>query len=510
VPVATLVTLASYRFKTIDDFLESFPLFAALLCLFALPGPFLITGLRDGLIFDYASLFDEAWQAVVRISAAFVFQGVFWALLLLSSALLGLVGLDFIEDLFELDGAVPVLSGIVVGLAIAVANELSDYVSPSLVLRLLRLLLPVLAVVVAIFVAALPLRGLSGLFGNLSAAATLMGMSFVGLTLISVTLDRDAEEEAGSGTLRLSVQVMALLLAVIGLLACYAVWLRVDQYGWTPARLAAMAGAVIAALYGLAYAAAIVLRGAWSQRIRQINVAMALITVAIAALWLTPLLNPERISSNHQIARFERGEITAEALDLWTIRNDWGRAGTAAIARLSDPAHPRAGDLEPRLALLDSAASAYEFQSAVPPESLAADIETLRGMLAVTGEADALPEAFFQSVGAGRISYWIAGCERSTPGGNPGCVAVIADFLTTSPGLEVFVITMQTSRSIGVNTHGSANAGFRELRPNSLPQPIYTGLPPEVIDRIRSGAFVIGAPGINALRVRGVEIFAVP
>ena len=83
--------------------------------------------------------------------------------------------MEIISDLLDIDGVPFVLTGLVLGLAIAVVNELSDYVSPYLILQLLRLLLPVLVVVMAVFIVALPFRGLSGLFGGLSAAATLMG-----------------------------------------------------------------------------------------------------------------------------------------------------------------------------------------------------------------------------------------------------------------------------------------------------------------------------------------------
>ena len=72
-------------------------------------------------------------------------------------------------------------------LALAVVTELSDYVSPFLILRLLRLMLPPVLLVLAVFLLALPLRGLSGLFGGLSAAATLLAMVAAGATATTRT-----------------------------------------------------------------------------------------------------------------------------------------------------------------------------------------------------------------------------------------------------------------------------------------------------------------------------------
>jgi len=62
---------------------------------------------------------------------------------------------------------------------------------------------------------------------------------------------------------------------------------------------------------------------------------MALIVLAAAAAFLTPVLNPERIAANNQIARFEAGKMPPEALDLAGLAR-WGRAGVKALARLEE------------------------------------------------------------------------------------------------------------------------------------------------------------------------------
>ena len=41
------------------------------------------------------------------------------------------------------------------------------------------------------------------------------------------------------------------------------------------------------------------------ERIRQGNIRVALGIIVLAALWLTPVLNAERISAQSQLARFE-------------------------------------------------------------------------------------------------------------------------------------------------------------------------------------------------------------
>ena len=58
--------------------------------------------------------------------------------------------------------------------------------------------------------------------------------------------------------------------------------------------------------------------------------------IALAALWLTPVLNAERISANSQFARFTTSGDPA-VLDLWAIRQ-WGKAGDAVMADLEQAA----------------------------------------------------------------------------------------------------------------------------------------------------------------------------
>jgi hypothetical protein len=215
--------------------------------------------------------------------------GVVWGLILLSGALFDLVGLTLIDDLLQIDVAPWLITGVVFGLALAVVNELSDFVSPFLILRLLRLLLPLVLVVLVVFLAALPLRGLTGLFGGLSSAGTLLAMVATAVTLISAAVDQADEDAVAGGLMAWATRALALILPLPAALATWALSLRVTQYGWTPERLFVAATAALAIAYGLSYAFS-ALRRSWRADIRSVNVFNALAIIVLAALWQTPLL----------------------------------------------------------------------------------------------------------------------------------------------------------------------------------------------------------------------------
>ncbi len=446
-PVAGLMTWASTRFTDIGAFLATGHPLVAFAILVSVPLPFLIAAQRpDEGWRSYPALFNHAWAIVVRFAAAWLFVGVFWAVLMLSNALFNIIGLTVIDDLLKVDAVSYGLTGLVLGLAIAVVNELSDYVSPYLILRLLRLFLPPVLLVMATFVAVLPFRGMSGLFQGLSAAAVLMAMALAAITLVSTALDRADDEAVRAPLMRMMTQALALLLPVVAGLAGYAIWQRVAQYGWTPNRVAAASVAAVVMAYALAYALAVVMRGAWMAHIRRVNIYMALIVVLGAALWLTPVLDPQRIATRSQIARFADGRTPVETLDLWAIGRQWGRAGKAGLARLSaDAKGADQARLAARLALLSRAKSRYQFAKGAvaqgPSEALITDV-IRRLPVWPKGRSEAQIRTVLSALHASELTDLRRDCARKTPQGNPGCVLVFADLTPFSKGDEAIMVQM--------------------------------------------------------------------
>jgi hypothetical protein len=192
--VAALVLWASFRFEAAHEFLQTGHPFAVVFVIFLIAVPFLIARMATATSpKNYSDLFDASWGAVTRVLVSLLFTGLFWLLLFLSNELLELVGIPLIQRLIDIDAVPAILTGAVFGLAVVVVHELSEMISPQLILRLLRLLMPMITVVVAIFVIALPFRGLSNLFGSWCAGGVLMGMGLVATGLVSATIDRNAE-----------------------------------------------------------------------------------------------------------------------------------------------------------------------------------------------------------------------------------------------------------------------------------------------------------------------------
>jgi len=515
-PAAALLTWGSYRFVSLDDYLSTVHPLLAFAVITAVPLPFLIAWLRGGEAWNfYPALFNHAWNIVVRYAAAWLFVGVFWGVVYLSDALFQIVGLQIIEDLLEIDWVPYVLTGTVLGLAIAVVNELSDYVSPYLILRLLRLLLPVVLVVVPVFVAALPFRGLSGLFGGLSVAATLLAMAAGVATLVTTALDQSDEEAVASRPMRLFTQALALMLPVIAVLGAYAVWLRIAQYGWTPDRLVAACVAAFGVAYAAVYALAVLFRSGWMARIRAANVWLALALVAVAALWLTPVLNPQRISAASQLARFEAGKTPVDQLDLWEIGREWGIAGEAALARLAAmQTHPDFAALQVRLARLAEAGSKYDYTQGNTQTGQADTRAAIVAALPQRPGPAADPERASDLLTELRdfeLTALRTACERRTAAGNPACVLIYLEVQPGRAGEEELLVYAQRPGNVNAIAFGSAGQGRARLdTPYTISGSGLRRMGDAAIDALIAGDYALEPARMQVLHLKDSILFIGP
>lgn len=484
-PVAALLALASLRFATLNDAMDGGRLIFATLLLISLALPFVICALRDGAWRDYNALFDTSWRLVVHFTAAWIFAGLCWAVFFVSSVLLDLVGISLLEDLAREEMFAFTFTGVVLGLGLAVIFELSDYISPYLVLSLLRLLLIPVVIIVTIFLLALPFRGLSGLFSTLSPALVMMSIALGLIALISVAVERDDEDAVAGPVMQATARYACVLLVLLTGLAVYAVVLRVGTYGLTPQRFAALFIACVTLAYGIAYLVSVLRGPDWMARVRAANVALALGVIAALAICMTPLVNPQALSVNSQLARFEAGRISADQLPLDAMRNDWGRAGTAAIAELQTRDDPL---LVAALAAVRSNDSTLTAQ-----ERRAASVDVLRTQLPVRPEGTAFPETALS-----QLSEWeLARARRACalPDG-PGCVLVVGDFLPMQDGPEYVMVLRNSGEGFALHWVLQGRSTFTNLR-----RPDEDAV--AVIDGILSGDFTIAPVQMNALDVGG-------
>ncbi|MBK0326934.1 DUF4153 domain-containing protein [Rhodobacteraceae bacterium F11138] len=501
--VAVLVSLAGLRHVTAMDLVEDPALLSVLLIFMLFSLPFLIVWLQDrAAVTRYENLFLAAWTMAVRYVAAWMFVVLFWLAAFLGDALLELVGIDLIETAFEEGWARSVVTGLVLGLGLAVVHEMREMISPFLILRLLRLLIvPVLAVV-AVFLLALPVRGLTQLFGAYSAASILMAMATVGLLLISAALDQNDQEAVHTPLLCLATRLFALLLAVLTGLAALAVAVRVREYGWTPDRLLAALIALILLAYGISYGVVACAARGWMARIRRVNVWLALGVIVLTGLWMTPVLDVFRLSTNSQIDRFDAGESRIDQLPLWQMAHEWGRAGQDGLDRLAAmTGRADHANILTRIETARTGTNRFRFEQAMQDRVAPQQVQDLQKILPVRPLGSALPDGLLATAPSFRLQEWLDGCRRRLPDGRAGCVLILGQY-SPAAAADAQGILLYREGDDNLRAKHLMLGAQDTLNAREVFDPVaqtWPTLPVSMLNKALDGAFRVGPSGDNAL-----------
>lgn len=508
--VGALLAWASLRFARLPEFLTGPERMAAALLLVTLPLPFAVAQAR-GHWMHYPTLFTQAWSLAMRVFGAWLFVALIWLVVWLSDTLLTQVKVMFLAHALATPGVPWALTGAILGLGLAVGNELSDLVSPDLALRLLRLLVPPVLAVSVLFLLALPLHGLSTFYGGISSTQTLLAMALAAVVLVTTAVGESDVQAVRAPVMVRATQGLALVLPLLAALGAAGVALRVAQYGWTPPRIASALVAAAVLSYGVIYAQA-VLRGAgWAARIRRGNGTMALVVLAGAALTFTPALDAQRISATSQMVRYTDGALGVADLDLQAMHDDWGIAGAAALAQLTAlSAKPGQEALKARLA----AAAAGD---AVGEATLAGLRSTLKARLPLVPPkpgADALHlrDTLLYRATGGELRLWLDACGRTLPDGRPGCALVFGAFLPDQGGAQAILLyraptgALRSDAAILDPLLGFQRLDTAELLPPGAAPRDAAGLIAAALD----GGLQVAPARLNALSFGGDQIVIRP
>jgi len=328
---------------------------------------------RDTWRVSYQDLFEFSWQNALLLAEAALFTGVFWLLLFLWGALFKVVNVRFFSELFSKPAFIYPVSSIVFGYAIYLI-ESHEKIVVTLRRHLLGVfswLLPLVALIAVLFLLALPFTGLQPLWKTGYASTLMLWLQFVFIHFINSAYEDGQGEPRYPEWLKLVVRIAVFALPIYAALCAYSIGLRVEQHGWSVARVWAAIATFVAALYGIGYSAAALRRSPWMRRVAPINVGMAAVVAGVLLLATSPILDPKRLSAASQAERLRAGSIAAEKFDYDYLRFELGRYGKNVLTELSK-------DSNKEIAGLASASLARATRYGplrVPPNMLASRIE---------------------------------------------------------------------------------------------------------------------------------------
>ncbi len=299
---------------------------------------------------SYRTYFENAWGRGFQVHLALLFLGAYWVVISLGAWMFDLIGLDFIRRAIFSSVYAWVSSGIAfaIGVHLADADIGLTRGARQIGLMLLSWLAVLMTLILALFLVALIFTGLQPLWDTGNATVLLLNAAATMILLINAAYQDGAVTT--SPFMRLTVRFAALPMVGVVFLAGIGLWLRVDQYGLTPARVLAGIELLIVAIYAGGYLAAAARPGDWMAWMAPVNIGAAAVVAILLSALMTPVLSPARISVNDQLARLDSGVVEPDAFDFGFLASPRaGKYGPPALDRLA----ARSGsERDERIALL--------------------------------------------------------------------------------------------------------------------------------------------------------------
>lgn len=298
----------------------------------------------------YKTTHFHVWTDAISGAGALAFVGLAWALLFLLAELFATIRIAALRDLISEDWFGWTFSGAAFGAALGVLRNQLRIIGTlqNVVLVVLSILAVPLAAALVVFLLAVAVSGMNVLWEATRSATPLLLAIAVGCFILANAVVRDEDAQAStSSLLRLAGFVLALGILPLTGMAAVSMGTRIAQHGLSPERLWALVAIAVALAYGLAYFVA-ALRGrraGWRELLRRANLHLAVVTCAIAFLLALPVFDFGTVAARNQVARLERGAVSADEFDYAALRWEFGDAGRRALARLASSKDPEVAKL---------------------------------------------------------------------------------------------------------------------------------------------------------------------
>lgn len=287
----------------------------------------------------YSPLLNYSWEFALTLAQLGLFIGVFWSLLWLGAALFAAIGLGFFETIISEPVFIYPVTWLVIGLTLVMIRNRFRLIQSVRQMgeALIKALLPLVAIIILFFFAVLPFTGLQPVWDTGRASSMLMALMLTLLLFFNAVFHEAHGLPPYPTWLRRSILLAVVLLPVGSVLAAWALWLRIDQYGLSLDRLWAALLQALTAAFTLSYSLLLL----WRRRealptLQRANVGLALLVAIVLIVVNTPLADLRHWVAEHQLKRLLDGRTTAEAFDVDYLRFQLGQPGTLALQALAD------------------------------------------------------------------------------------------------------------------------------------------------------------------------------
>ncbi len=285
----------------------------------------------------YPHFYRQLWLNALTLLIVFVANGLFWLVLLLWSEMFKLVGIPFFSTLFfDTDWFGYVAFGLITALAVVLARTQSRLVTAvqKLLTFIATGLLPLVALLALMFILTLPFTGLEAISQRVSAAGLMSTLTLLLLLLMAIVREPQKEVLPYPGALRYLIKCSLIVAPIYMLIAGWSLWVRIQQYGWTPERLYGVLVVVVLLVWSFGYLASILRRGRNPLELQGPAIlGVSLLALGLLVLLSSPVIDAWRISVNSHMGLYHSGKIKPDQVSLYMLDHS-GKPGRAALEAL--------------------------------------------------------------------------------------------------------------------------------------------------------------------------------
>ncbi|UMB65001.1 DUF4153 domain-containing protein [Citrobacter freundii] len=285
----------------------------------------------------YPHFYRQLWLNALTLLIVFVANGLFWLVLLLWSEMFKLVGIPFFSTLFfDTDWFGYVAFGLIIALAVVLARTQSRLVTAvqKLLTFIATGLLPLVALLALMFILTLPFTGLEAISQRVSAAGLMSTLTLLLLLLMAIVREPQKEALPYPGALRYLIKCSLIVAPIYMLIAGWSLWVRIQQYGWTPERLYGVLVVVVLLVWSFGYLASILRRGRNPLELQgPVILGVSLLALGLLVLLSSPVIDAWRISVNSHMGLYHSGKIKPDQVSLYMLDHS-GKPGRAALEAL--------------------------------------------------------------------------------------------------------------------------------------------------------------------------------
>ncbi|AIL64562.1 hypothetical protein NOVO_00760 [Rickettsiales bacterium Ac37b] len=387
----------------------------------------------------YKNLYYYSWKNFILLLEASIFVLLVWILLILCAALFNIIDINFFTKLVSKKWFKYVVSSTTFSIAVCIlhSDETMIVFLRKQILTLLKWLLPINAVILVLFILFLPFTGLQPLWNTHSATTLILSLIIWTIILLNAAY-QDGENDAPFGkTILALIKIAIFTLPIYSAICIYALYLRVEQYGWSSDRIWGGILIFIITIESLGYTYSCIFNNAkWLDKLGKVNIFVSILTIIILILTNTPFLSPTKIAANSQITRLLENNISYELFDYYYFKYDLGKIGINKLKELEvleDSKHKEAGAIRKKAEMVLRDQSPYWKHSNQPSVTLE-DLEK-KLKLFPSGALDNNFLLFLQN------STYINNCNDSS-----SCVVISLDL--DHDNLNEYVLISQYSGNI--------------------------------------------------------------